>query len=107
MRVVAKRHADPEAIAQPERAVAGPARQPARSAPPITQESNYIAAQGFTNVQLHKRQIRLQHNILRVCWFTHRYSWVQVPMRFIYVAAAIGMRPRGQKLQEGGILNDN
>jgi hypothetical protein len=41
--------------------------------------------------QLHTGQIRLQHNILRLCWFTHRYNWVHARMRSIYVAAAVGM----------------
>ena len=38
--------------------------------------------------QLHKSQIILQHNVLLVCWFTLRYSWVHGRMRIIYVTAA-------------------
>jgi hypothetical protein len=53
--------------------------------------------------QLHKSQIILQHNVLPVCWFTHRYSWVHGRMRIIYVTAAVGTAIAVPQKEPGGV----
>jgi hypothetical protein len=52
-------------------------------------------------------QIRLQHNTLSVCWFSHRYSWVGGNMRIMMASRPSRPPTYWLRIKEGGSSNDN